>query len=109
MHFIREYNRCESTTLETLLQNIAKKEKKNILDFVADKEIRQYKLGSHSIYFDVRELPYDNVGLFAKRDCDTEWHFVNKMDGKWNYWRGESKKSWIVSTVLSVVFTGFIQ
>ena len=81
MYFIREYDRCQ-TNLEILLQKIAKKENKNILDLVADRDIRQYKLGSHSIYFDVRELPYDNVGLFAKRDCDTEWHFVNKMDGK---------------------------
>ena len=80
MYFIREYDRCQ-TNLEILLQTIAKKENKNVLDLV-EKGLRQYKLGGHSIYFDVRELPYDNVGLFAKRDCDTKWHFVSKMGGK---------------------------
>ena len=68
MYFIREYNRCS----ETLLQNTEKKENKNILDFVAEKNLQQYKMGSHIIYFDVKD------GLFAKRDCDTEWHFVGK-------------------------------
>ena len=75
LYFIREYDRCQ-TKLENLLQN------KNVLDLVLEKGIRQYNAGGHTIYFDVRELPYDNVGLFAKRDCDTKWHFVSKMGGK---------------------------
>ena len=75
LYFIREYHRCQ-TKLENLLQN------KNVLDLVLEKGLREYNAEGHTIYFDVRELPYDNVGLFAKRDCDTKWHFVSKMGGK---------------------------
>jgi hypothetical protein len=68
--------------IETLLENIARKENKNLLDLVEERNIRKYKVGTYTVYFDVKELPYDNTGLFAKRDCENDWHFISKIGGK---------------------------
>jgi hypothetical protein len=82
LYFIREYDRCNMVNIETLLENIARKENKNLLDLVLERDVRRYNIGTYTVYFDVKELPYDNVGLFAKRDCENDWHFVSKVGGK---------------------------
>ena len=68
MFFIREYERCNLTNIKTILQ------KENILDLVVKGNIRRYKIGSQTIHFDLR-----NSELYAKQDCDTNWHLISKV------------------------------
>lgn len=67
MFFIREYERCNLTNIKPLLQN------ENILDLVVKENIQKYKIGDKTIHFDLR-----NSELYAKQDCDTNWHFISK-------------------------------
>jgi hypothetical protein len=82
LYFIREYDRCNTVSIKTLLEKIARKENRCVSDWVMEENVRRCSVGAYTVYFDVKEMPYDFTGLYAKRDCEKEWHFVSKIGGK---------------------------
>jgi len=82
LYFIREYDRCNTVSIKTLLEKIARKENVCVSDWVIEKNVRRCSVESYTVYFDVKEMPYVFTGLFAKRDCEKDWHFVSKIGGK---------------------------